>query len=435
MDPSLMDTLKEPRVLRVRGGRPLSGVVRVQGAKNAALPLLAASLMIPEPVTLEGIPAVRDVEVMVDLLGFLGAEVVWDREARTITVDAGNLRRFDAPYTAVRKMRASVYVLAPLLNRFGQARVAYPGGCAFGPRPIDFHLRGLETLGTTFTVERGEIHGRVRGRLKGGHFAFDRKSVGATIQLVMAAVMAEGTTVLENVAREPEVTTTLDFLVAAGAQVEGVGTDRLVIHGVGSLHSPGRWTIIPDRIEAGTWLMAVAVTGGEVLVKGIGEALLPTVMEKLREAGLEVEEREEGIRLASPGPGALRPLRVVTEPFPGFPTDLQPQMTTLLSLVPGTSRVRDTIYPTRFHHAEELRRLGARIEVEEGMAWIEGVERLSGAPVEGRDLRAAAALVLAGLAAEGETWVAGYEHLIRGYEDFTAKLRTLGGEVDVVVEG
>lgn len=418
--------------LRIWGGKRLEGRVSVQGAKNAVLPLLASSLMVEEPVVFENVPAVRDVEVMVELLTFLGARITWDRDHKRVTVETHRLHRFEAPYEAVRKMRASVYVLAPLLNRFQTARVAYPGGCAFGPRPIDFHLRGLEALGATFEIKKGEIHATIKRRFRNGHFAFDRKSVGATIQLAMAAVLADGVTVLENVAQEPEVGGTLEFLVASGAQIEGIGTDRLIIKGVDHLHSPGVWKVIPDRIEAGTWLIAGALTGGDVTVEGIGENLLPTVIEKLSEMGLQIEPRETGIRIVSPGPPHLRPIRVVTEPFPGFPTDLQPQITVLLSLVPGTSRVRETIYPSRFHHAEELRRLGARIKVEEGTAWIEGVEQLSGAPVEGRDLRGTAAMVLAGLAAKGETLVRGYEHLIRGYENFEGKLRVLGG--DVVVE-
>lgn len=403
----------------------------MQGAKNAALPLLAASLLIPEPVIFQNVPAVRDVEVMVEVLTALGARISWDRERREITVDASSLSSFEAPEDAVRKMRASIYVLAPLLARFGEASVGYPGGCAFGPRPIDFHLRGLEALGASTHVAYGNIHARV-GRFAGTHFAFDRKSVGATIQVALAASMARGTTVLENVAQEPEVSTTLEFLNAAGARIEGIGTDRLVIHGVDYLKSPGRWQVIPDRIEAGTWLIAGAATGGEVEVYPVNKDLLPTVLEKLTETGLEIQETARGIRVRGKPPADLQPLRVVTEPFPGFPTDLQPQITVLLSRIPGSSRVRDTIYPTRFHHAEELRRLGARIEVEDGTAWIEGVPQLTGAEVEGRDLRATAALVIAGLVAEGETTVRGYEHLIRGYEDFLNKLQTLGAEATLL---
>ncbi len=426
-----MPSGSETRGLRIRGGVRLHGNVPIQGAKNAALPLLAASLLIPEPVILENVPNVRDVAVMVEVLTHLGARIVWDRSARRMEVDASSLQRSEAPQDAVRKMRASIYVLAPLLVRFGEARVGYPGGCAFGPRPIDFHLRGLERLGAELDVIHGEIHARVR-RFRGNHFAFDRKSVGGTIQVALASVLAEGITLLENVAREPEVTTTLEFLNAAGARIEGIGTDQLVIHGVKALTSPGTWTVIPDRIEAGTWLIAGAATGGEVAVSPMPKAFLPTVLEKMAEAGIQIRETGEGLAVQGAPIQNLRPIRVVTEPFPGFPTDLQPQITVLLARVPGGSRVRDTIYPTRFHHAEELRRLGARIEVEEGTAWIEGVPRLTGAEVEGRDLRASAALVIAGLVAEGETVVWGYEHLIRGYEDFIGKLRTLGAEVELL---
>ncbi len=426
-----MPSGSEARGVKIRGGVRLEGGVPIQGAKNAALPLLAASLLIPEPVIFENVPSVRDVAVMVEVLTHLGARIAWDRAARRMEVDASSLQHFEAPQDAVRKMRASIYVLAPLLARFGEARVGYPGGCAFGPRPIDFHLRGLERLGASVDVAFGEIHARIR-RFQGNHFAFDRKSVGATIQVVMAAVLAEGTTVLDNVALEPEVATTLEFLNAAGARIEGIGTDRLVIHGVKTLQSPGKWTVIPDRIEAGTWLIAGAATGGEVTVSPMPKAFLPTVLEKLAEAGVDIRETAEGLNVHGASPQHLRPIRVVTEPFPGFPTDLQPQITVLLARVPGSSRIRDTIYPTRFHHAEELRRLGARIEVEDGTAWIEGVPRLTGAEVEGRDLRATAALVIAGLVAEGETVVRGFEHLVRGYEDFVGKLRALGAEVELL---
>ncbi len=412
-------------ILVVHGGVRLEGEVALQGAKNAALPLMAASLLFEEPVVLEGVPRVEDIRTMEQLLRDLGAEVTW-LDAHTVRIHAATLQDNRAPYAMIRRMRASIYVLAPLLHRMGEAWVSYPGGCAIGPRPIDFHLQGLEALGARIQVAHGEIHARVH-RFQGGTFAFPRKSVGATIQLLFAAVTADGPVRLANVAREPEVRQVVDFFRAAGVRIEDLGPDTLKVEvPEEGLHPPERTAIIPDRIEAGTLLTAAAITGGHVVIHGARPDHLPSVLDTFREMGCAVDEGNHRVELRAPDPAELHPFRIFTEPFPGFPTDLQPQFLALATRIPGRSVIREGIYPHRFHHAEELRRLGAHVEVEDGTATVEGGLPLTGAPVEGRDLRGTAALVLAGLAADGETRVSGMEHLLRGYEAFPEKLAQLG---------
>ncbi len=418
-------------ILVVRGGRRLEGEVTLQGAKNAALPLMAASLLFTSPVVLEGVPRVEDIRTMEQLLRDLGAEVTW-KNAHTVHIHAAHLRDNRAPYEIIRRMRASIYVLAPLLARLGEAWVSYPGGCAIGPRPIDFHLQGLEALGARIQVSHGEIHAEVQA-FQGGTFTFPRKSVGATIQLLFAAAMARGAVRLANVAREPEVRQVVDFFRSAGVRITDLGPDTLLVEAPEEgLSPPGPVQIIPDRIEAGTLLTAAAITGGQVTVHRARADHLPSVLDTFREMGCTVKEFEDRIELQAPSPENLRPFRIFTEPFPGFPTDLQPQFLALATQIPGRSVIREGIYPHRFHHAEELRRLGARVEVEDGTATVEGGTPLTGAPVEGRDLRGTAALVLAGLAADGETHVSGMEHLLRGYEAFPEKLRQLGAELEWV---
>lgn len=410
----------------VEGGARLQGRVRVSGAKNAVLPIMAASLLIPEPVTLRNVPQVADVATMMELLSLLGVEV--DRPAPdTLRLDARQIRSVTAPYEVVKRMRASIYVLGPLLAREGRARVSLPGGCAFGPRPVNFHIQGLRAMGTKVDLEEGYIVAEVE-RLRGATLTFDFKSVGATAQLMMAAALAEGRTLIANAAQEPEIVSLAEFLNRAGAKIRGAGTDFIIVEGVEALHSPGEFRVIPDRIEAGTFAVAAFMTGGDVFIEEARPDHLVTPLERLRAAGAEIEEHPEGIRVRGSGERP-RPLGIHTSPFPGFPTDLQAQFMAMLTVASGTSVIREGIYPDRFKHAFELLRLGADITVEDGTAVVRGVEKLKGAPVMATDLRASAALVLAGLIAEGKTLVDRIYHLDRGYERFEEKLAALGARI------
>jgi len=412
--------------LLITGGRPLYGAVPISGAKNAALPVMAATLLAPGVHRLRNVPRLRDTQTFARVLELLGAKVAFD--GNLCTIDSTEVNSVEAPYELVKTMRASIYVLGPLLARFGAARVSLPGGCAWGPRPVNLHLAGLQAMGAALDIEHGYIVGR-NVKLKGATFGFDVVSVGATAQLMMAAVLAEGTTVLENVAVEPDVTALGDVLVACGARIEGLGTRQLTIRGVSALR-PIDTTIIPDRIEAATFAAAAAVTGGRLKLEGVVPAHFDAVLLKLEEAGSAIERAAGSVTVA--GPARPKAVNVVTQPFPGFPTDMQAQMIAVCAIAGGTSVIEDTVYLDRFTHVPELARMGASIELKGNVAVVKGVERLSGAPVMATDLRASASLVLAGLAAQGETIIDRIYHLDRGYEALEKKLGAVGGRIERV---
>ncbi len=410
--------------LRITGGRPLEGTVRVSGAKNAALPVMAATLLASGVHRLRNVPRLRDTQTFCRVLETLGA--VTSREGDDLAIDTRGVRKFEAPYELVKTMRASIYVLAPLLARFGEARVSLPGGCAWGPRPVNLHLAGLQAMGAKLEIEHGYIVGR-GVRLRGATFGFDVVSVGATVQLMLAAVLAEGTTVLENVALEPDVTALGEVLVRCGARIEGLGSRRLVIDGVSTLR-PIDASIIPDRIEAATFAAAAAMTGGKVRLEGVVIDHFEAALRKLEDAGCTIGREPDAVSVAAP----RRPqaVDVVTQPFPGFPTDMQAQMIAVSAVASGTSVIEDTIYVDRFTHVPELARLGADIELKGNVAVVRGVDGLSGAPVMATDLRASASLVMAALAARGETVIDRIYHLDRGYEALETKLAGLGARVE-----
>ena len=413
-----------PARLAIEGGIPLRGSVSVSAAKNAALPALAAGLLTAEPLTFPNVPDLQDVHTMVRLLQTLGASV--DRLGSRARVRVPHVSSDVAAYDLVSTMRASVLVLGPLVARHGSARVALPGGCAIGVRPIDQHLKGLAKLGAEIAIENGYVVARA-SRLKGARIATDLVTVTGTENLMMAATLAQGTTVIENAAREPEVVDLARLLQAMGAHIDGAGTPRIEIEGVsdlgGALHS-----IIPDRVEAGTLLVAAAITAGDVLVSGLVPDHITAVLAKLEECGVTLEIGADRIRVR--GPERPRPADITTSPFPGFPTDMQAQLMTLLGLADGQSRITETIFENRFMHAAELVRMGARIETEGSTAIIRGVPSYQGAPVMASDLRASAALVLAGLAAGGRTEVSRVYHLDRGYERMEGKLAALGAGIE-----
>ena len=412
--------------LRITGGRPLQGAVTISGSKNAALPVMAAALLVPGVHRLRNVPRLRDTRTFAKVLELLGAKVAFD--GNLCSIDSTSVNSVEAPYELVKTMRASIYVLAPLLARFGAARVSLPGGCAWGPRPVNLHLAGLQAMGAALEIEHGYIVGR-NVKLKGATFGFDVVSVGATAQLMMAAVLAEGTTVLENAAIEPDVTVLGDVLVACGARIEGLGTRRLAIHGVRALR-PIDTTIIPDRIEAATFAAAAAMTGGRIKLERVVPAHFEAALRKLEEAGCNIVRGADSVTVT----GLARPqaVNLVTQPFPGFPTDMQAQMIAVCALASGTSVIEDSVYLDRFTHVPELARMGANIELKGNVAVVTGVERLSGAQVMATDLRASASLVLAGLAAQGETLVDRIYHLDRGYEALEVKLSALGARIERV---
>ncbi len=413
-----------PDRLVIEGGVRLQGRVAVSAAKNAALPALAATLLTAEPVVFENLPSLADVATIRRLLEQLGAEIVPGPNGRT-QVRIAQVRSHEASYELVSTMRASVLVLGPLLARAGRARVALPGGCAIGLRPIDQHLNGFTRLGAEITIENGYVEARA-SRLKGARITTDLVTVTGTENLMMAATLAEGTTVIENAAREPEVVDLAVLLRAMGARIEGAETGRIEIEGVPELGG-GRHRIIPDRIEAGTLLTAGAITGGDVTVTGVAPQHLPAVLAKLEAAAAALEVGESVIRVR--GPERPRPADVITQPFPGFPTDMQAQAMSLLGLADGISRITETIFENRFMHAAELCRMGARIETDGATAIVRGVSHYEGAPVMASDLRASAALVLAGLVARGRTEVSRVYHLDRGYERLDIKLGQLGARI------
>ena len=413
-----------PASLLIEGSGPLKGEIEVSAAKNAALPALAAALLTAAPVTLTNVPDLGDVRTMLELLQTLGAGVSRQERAATLTVErvASDL----APYELVSTMRASVLVLGPLVARHGSARVALPGGCAIGVRPIDQHLKGLACLGAQIAIENGYVIARAR-RLRGARIATDLVTVTGTENLMMAAALAQGTTVIENAAREPEVSDLAALLTAMGARVHGAGSDRIEIEGVGELHSAVH-RIVPDRIEAGTLLVAGAITGGDVQVIDMVPQHLAAVLATLEDCGVEVETGPTWARVRAGD--RLRPVDIVTSPFPGFPTDMQAQLMALLALADGRSKITETIFENRYMHAAELARMGARISTDGSVAVIQGVESYQGAPVMASDLRASAALVLAGLAARGRTRVSRIYHLDRGYERLENKLGALGARIE-----
>jgi UDP-N-acetylglucosamine 1-carboxyvinyltransferase len=416
--------------IRIRGGRPLEGRIQIGGAKNAALPLMAACLLTDERLILENLPDLADIATMSALLEQHGAaiETTGHAAGRSGTLHARGIASTTAPYDIVRKMRASVLVLGPLVARCGHARVSLPGGCAIGTRPVDLHIKGLERLGAEVELSEGYIEARAPKGLVGNEVVFPVVSVGATENLVMAACLARGETVLVNAAREPEVTDLVHCLIAMGADIDGAGTDRLRIRGVGRLHG-ARHAIVADRIETGTYAMAVAITGGDVELLDTGFENIAAVATTLEAAGVEVTATERGMRVRRQN-GALRGADVMTEPFPGFPTDLQAQMMALMTMAEGAAMITETIFENRFMHVPELTRMGANINVHHASAMVRGVKRLTGAPVMATDLRASVSLVIAGLAAEGETIVNRVYHLDRGYERLEEKLAACGADIE-----
>jgi UDP-N-acetylglucosamine 1-carboxyvinyltransferase len=410
----------------VRGGRTLSGTIPISGAKNAALPLMAAALLGEGPLALTNAPDLADIATMASLLRTHGLSVEHDKAARRITL-RGTATDLTAPYDIVRKMRASILVLGPLVARYGRARVSLPGGCAIGTRPVDLHLKGLEALGATITLDGGYVEAAAPNGLTGARIVFPTVSVGATENLLMAATLAKGRTELVNAAREPEIGDLAECLNEMGARISGIGTDRLVVEGVDSLGA-AEHPIIPDRIEAGTYACAVAITGGEAVLKGARMADLGAVPRALREAGVELAELRDGVRVRRVN--GLSGTDVMTEPFPGFATDMQAQFMALMCVAEGASMITETIFENRFMHVPELMRMGARINYHGASAIVRGVPRLSGAPVMATDLRASVSLILAALAAEGQTVVSRVYHLDRGYEALEQKLAAVGADIE-----
>ncbi len=417
--------------LLIRGGHSLQGVVPISGAKNAALPELCACLLSAEPVTLDNVPRLQDVNTMVRLIRNMGVAVERDDNGQ-VRVDASSLSSPEAPYELVKTMRASVLALGPLLSRFGEATVSLPGGCAIGSRPVDQHIMGLSAMGADIVVEHGYMIARLaKGlqRLHGARITTDMVTVTGTENFLMAAVLADGETVLENAAQEPEISDLAEMLIAMGAQIQGHGTSHIVVHGVKELRG-ARHQVVPDRIEAGTFLCAVAAAGGDVLLAGARADHLEAVIEKLQAAGAKVTAVDGGIRVVSTGRLTAQSFR--TTEYPGFPTDMQAQFMALNCIADGTATVTETIFENRFMHVNELVRLGARIQIDGRRSVVQGVERLSGANIMATDLRASASLVIAGLVAEGETVVDRIYHLDRGYDRMEAKLRALGADIERV---
>ena len=413
----------------IRGGRPLFGEVTISGAKNAAVGIIPAALLVDGICRIENIPQISDVTLFFSMLEELGARVrVLNRHA--VEIDSRHIHSTRAGYDLARRIRASYYLLGALLGRKGEATVAMPGGCDFGVRPIDQHIKGFTAMGASVSIEGGYITTRAEGgRMRGANVYLDVVSVGATMNIMMAAVLADGYTVIENAAREPHIVDLANFLNSMGADVKGAGTDSIRIRGVERL-TGGTYAIIPDQIEAGTYMTAVAAAGGQVLIKNVIPKHMDCISVKLREMGVDIEENGDEILIRRNGP--LCRANVKTMPYPGFPTDMQPQIVTVLSLAKGTSLVTESVWNSRFKYVDELKRLGARIHVDGKIAIVEGVERLTGAPVESPDLRAGAALVVAALAAEGETEIGQVQYIERGYEDMVGKLRALGADIRVI---
>lgn len=409
----------------IAGSGPLSGEISISGSKNAALPILAATLLATEEVTLTNVPRLNDIKTLIDLLKTLGATI--DAEANRVIVNANSVQSVTAPYELVKTMRASILVLGPLLARYGEANVSFPGGCAIGSRPVDIHLRGLESMGAVIEIEGGYIRAKTQGKLKGCRFFMDTVTVGGTENLLMAAVLAEGTTVLENAAREPEIVDLANMLVAMGAKIDGIGSSTLTIQGVERLGGC-TYQVMPDRIETGTYLVAAAATRGSVTLKNTNGIYLEAVISKLEEAGAKITQGDNWIALDMQG---KRPKAVSlkTAPYPAFPTDMQSQFMAMNAVAEGTGAITETIFENRLVQVAELQRMGAQIALEQNTAIVTGVERLKAAPVMASDLRASASLVIAGLTADGETLIDRIYHIDRGYEAIEAKFQALGASV------
>ena len=409
----------------------MNGELRASGAKNSALKMFAASLLADEPVTICNVPHLRDITTMIELLASMGVEVVID-EKMNVEIHANTIKSFKAPYELVKTMRASFNVLGPLLAHYGQAEVSLPGGCAIGPRPVDQHLRGLESLGATLTMQDGLVKASCPGHLTGGHVFFDFSTVGGTEHIMMTAALARGVTVMENCAREPEIVDLANFLNKMGADVQGAGSDTITVNGVDSLRGCTH-AVISDRVESGTYLIAAAATGGKVKIRNANPEHLEVVINKLREAGAKVDTGDDWIALDMEG---KRPeaISLVTAPYPAFPTDLQAQIMALNCVAEGTATIRETIFENRFMHVHEMNRMGANIRLEGNntTAIVEGVDQLTGAPVMANDLRASVSLVIAGLAAQGETTVDRIYHIDRGYEQVEEKLQGIGADISRV---
>ncbi len=416
----------------VTGNGALSGQIPIAGAKNACLTLMPATLLSDEPLTLTNAPRLSDIQTMTTLLQSLGAEVTQLQDGQVIALSSHALDNHVAHYDIVRKMRASILVLGPMLARDGHAVVSLPGGCAIGARPVDLHLKALEAMGAELELKEGYVHAQAPGGLKGGVVEFPFVSVGATENALMAATLAKGTTVLKNAAKEPEIVDLTECLLKMGAQIDGAGTDTITIQGVDRLHGATH-PVVSDRIELGTYMLAPAIAGGEVELLGGRRNLLESFCQKLEETGVHIEETKTGLKVTRNGNG-IRAVNVTTEPFPGFPTDLQAQMMALLCTADGVSVLEEKIFENRFMHAPELMRMGAQIDVQGGTATVTGVPQLKGAPVMATDLRASVSLILAGLAAEGQTVVSRVYHLDRGYEHVVRKLEGVGAQIERVRE-
>jgi UDP-N-acetylglucosamine 1-carboxyvinyltransferase len=407
----------------VTGRNQLNGIIRVSGAKNAVLPVIAASILAPGKTVLQEIPRLADVEIMCELLEHIGASAYIQGDK--LEIDASNLNSWEAPYEYMRKMRASVLVMGPLVARLGCAKLSMPGGCAIGSRPIDLHLKGLAAMGAKIVKDRGWITVKAE-RLHGERIYLDFPSVGATENIMMAASLAEGLTIIENAAEEPEIVDLANFLNNMGSRITGAGTNIIKVEGVKELHG-AHHTVIPDRIEAGTFMVAAAACGGNVLVSNVITDHLKPVIAKLREAGVTIVEEMSGVRVISNPP--LKPIDIKTLPYPGFPTDMQAQMMAMLTTSLGTSLITETVFENRFMHVNELKRMGADITIESHSAMVKGVPQLSGAQVKATDLRAGAALIIAGMVASGVTEVSGIEHIDRGYENIVGKLQGIGADI------
>lgn len=415
----------------INGGKALHGEVEISGAKNAAVAIIPAALMVDGVCHIENIPQISDTDMLLTILKELGAKVRFINKS-TIEIDCTHVRYQDAPYDLMRKIRASYYLIGAMLGRFGSAKTTMPGGCNFGVRPIDQHIKGMTALGADVDVKNGFVYADARdGRLHGARIYLDKVSVGATMNIILAAALAQGRTVIENAAREPHIVDLANFLNSMGADVRGAGTDTVKVNGVDKLHG-GSYAIIPDQIEAGTYMVAAAATGGEVLIKNVIPRHLECISAKLRETGTIVQEYEDSVLVK--GASTLRKVSIKTLPYPGFPTDMQPPMGALLCLANGTSVITEGVYDNRFKYTNELRKMGAEIQVDGRVAVIEGGKRLTGAPVHACDLRAGAAMVIAGMCATGTTVVEDVRYIERGYENFVGKLKSLGADIECVDE-
>lgn len=413
----------------INGGLPLHGEVEISGAKNAAVAIIPAALMVDGVCRIENLPQISDTDMLLTILSELGARVKYINSS-TVEIDCTDVHLQDAPFDLMRKIRASYYLIGAMLGRFGRAKTTMPGGCNFGVRPIDQHIKGMTALGAEVEVKNGFVLAEANGgRLHGARIYLDKVSVGATMNIILAATLAQGRTIIENAAREPHIVDLANFLNSMGADVRGAGTDTVKVNGVDKLHG-GTYTIIPDQIEAGTYMVAAAATGGEVLVKNVIPKHLECISAKLRETGTIVQEYEDSILVK--GASTLRRANIKTLPYPGFPTDMQPQMGVLLCLAQGTSVITEGIYDNRFKYVNELRKMGAEIQVDGRVAVIEGSASLTGAPVMACDLRAGAAMVIAGMCASGMTEVEDIHYIERGYENFVGKLRKLGADIEIV---